>query len=255
MMVTMGAQTAFAEKMPDLRDEDGTLMVDVTYFDEDLEVPITGAELTLYKVADLTVSNGYALYRLTEPFSDSGVDLGSMTAARSIEAAGILYDIVTEKKLEGKMVISEDGIVDFGEVSHGMYLIAQTGARDEARDYKRIDPYLVMAPQPLTDIDETGENDWEYDVLSIPKMVEGDYEPPDEEDDDEPEKKKEKEKDKEKVKEPEKEKEKVTETEKGKRAESTKTGDETRLYVWVSLIPIALSAMILIGMLRRRSRR
>ena len=232
MMVTMGAQTAFAEKMPDLRDEDGTLMVDVTYFDEDLEVPITGAELTLYKVADLTVSNGYALYRLTEPFSDSGVDLGSMTAARSIEAAGILYDIVTEKNLEGKMVVSEDGIVDFGEVSHGMYLIAQTGARDEARDYKRIDPYLVMAPQPLTDIDETGENDWEYDVLSIPKMVEGDYEP-----------------------EKKKEKEKVTETEKGKRAESTKTGDETRLYVWVSLIPIALSAMILIGMLRRRSRR
>ena len=58
VMITMGAQTALAATMPDLRDGDGTLRVEVKYTDEDKVTYISGAELTLYKVADLTVSNG-----------------------------------------------------------------------------------------------------------------------------------------------------------------------------------------------------
>lgn len=236
VMIAIGTQTASAETMPDLRDGDGTLRVEVRYTDEDKVTDISGAELTIYKVADLSVNNGAAKYTLTGDFSGADVDVAGMTAAESIKAAGIFYGIVTGKNLQGKTVTSQNGIADFGAVSHGMYLVVQTGAVNDASGYDRIEPYLVQAPQPMTDI---GENAWNYDVLSIPKMVLGDYEPPEE-------------KEKEDVRgDYESDKDKKKE-DTGKKTKKADTGDDTGLYVWVSLIPIALAAMILTGMLRRR---
>ena len=228
IMIAMGMQFAFAEVMPDLIEDNGTLRVKVQYTDEDKVTDITGTELAIYKVADLTVKNGDPRYHLTEDFSSVDVDFNGMTAADAIKAAELFNSVVTEKGLEGKKAVSQNGIADFGEVSHGMYLVVQTGATGDATGYIRINPYLVMAPQPLTDI---GENMWEYEVESIPKMVMGVYEPPKEE-----------------------KKEEVRGKYEDEKVKSAKTGDETNLYVWVALIPLALSAMIIVGMNRKRNR-
>ena len=240
-MITMGAQTALAATMPDLRDGDGTLRVEVKYTDEDKVTHISGAELTIYKVADLSVSDGIARYTLTEDFSGADVDISGMTAAESINAAAVLNGIVSGKKLQGKTVTSQNGIADFGPVSHGMYLVVQTGGFSDASGFDRIDPYLVMAPQPLTDI---GENAWTYDVLSIPKMVKGSYKPPDKPDNKEV---------REEYEPPDKDKGVLGDYESEKR-KSAKTGDHTGIHIWISLGLIALSVLILISILRRKRR-
>ena len=149
--------------------------------------------------------------------------------------------------MEGTKTVSEDGYAPFGKVSHGMYLVIQTGAKGQAEDYEGLDPYLVMAPQPMV---EMGTNDWEYDVVSIPKVVFGTYEPPEEP--------------KVKEKEPTKEKEKESTIDKVKnvyeketpptKVRGTNTGDYTNVYIWVAVVLIALSALVITHILRRRSR-
>lgn len=243
MLLAAAKLSAFAEPvvMPDLREEEGTLTVETKYTDEDKVTQISGMELAIYKVADLTVDEGAPIYTLTEDFKDVDVDFSGMTAEQSIVAANLFYEKVNEKKLEGVKSESVDGYAEFGNVSHGMYLVIQTGAKGQAENYNGINPYLVMAPQAVPEI---GPNDWEYDVVSIPKMVLGTYEPPEEEE--------EKEEEKDEVKEIyEEEKEEAKQETKVK---GTNTGDYTNVYIWVAIILIAVSALVIAYILRRRSR-
>lgn len=177
LLFAVGVHRAFAAEgqvMPDLQDDDGTLSVKVVYTDEDVQTNIDGVELTIFKVADLSVKNGDARYTLTEDFSNVDVDFNGMTTEESIKAAQLFSAEAKAKGLEGRKAVSADGYADFGFVSHGAYVVIQTGATGQAEKYEALKPYLVLAPQPLVDI---GVNDWEYDVLSIPKMVQGIYKP------------------------------------------------------------------------------
>lgn len=242
MLLAAAKLSAFAAEpveMPDLREEEGTLTIETKYTDEDNVTSITGMELAIYKVADVTVKNGDVRYTLTEDFKNVNVDFNGMTAEDSIVAANLFYAKVTENNLKGQKAVSEDGYAAFGRVSHGMYLVIQTGAKGQAENYTGIDPYLVMAPQPMV---EMGSNDWEYDVLSIPKIVLGTYEPPDEP------------KERDKKKEIPEEKEKVKSVHETERVKGTNTGDYTNVYIWIAVILIALSALVITHILRRRSR-
>jgi len=240
MLLAAAKLSAFAAEpvqMADLREEEGTLTVETKYTDEDNVTHISGTELAIFKVADLTVKNGDARYTLTEDFKDVDVDFNGMTTEESIVAANLFYAKVTEKNLKGQKAVSEDGYAAFGRVSHGMYLVIQTGAKGQAENYTGLDPYLVMAPQPMV---EMGTNDWEYDVLSIPKMVLGTYEPPDEP--------------KEEDKKDQPKKDKVKSVHEQERVKGTNTGDYTNVYIWVAVVLIALSALVITHILRRRSR-
>ncbi len=176
LLLIVGAPWAFAAQtgsMPALRGEDSTLTIETKYVNEDQVTLISGMEITIHKVADLRVENGRAIYTLTDNFKDADVDFRNMTVSESITAAKRLHSIVQEDGLSGTSVVSENGYARFGKVTHGMYLAVQTDAKDDAIGYTRIDPYLIMAPQPLTDI---GKNEWNYEVMSIPKMEIGRYE-------------------------------------------------------------------------------
>lgn len=219
--------------MPDLQEDDGTLSVKIVYTDEDVETKIGGVELTIYKVANLSVNNGYARYTLTDDFSNVDVSFDGMTAEQSIEAAKLFFAEAASKNLEGtKSVSDEDGYADFGFVSHGAYLVVQTGATGAAKNYESLKPYIVLAPQPLVDV---GVNDWEYDVLSIPKMVQGVYTP------EEPPGDEEKKEDKEEVK----------EAYKDDKVKSAYTGDEIMKMVLPALA-IVLACIVLIIFIKKR---
>ena len=234
LLFAVGVQRAFAAEsqvMPDLQEDDGTLTVKVVYTDKDVETLIEGVELTIYKVADLTVNNGYAKYTLTEDFSDVDVSFDGMTVEQSIEAAKLFFAEAAAKEIEGTKAVSEDdGIASFGFVSHGAYLVIQAGATGAAKNYESIKPYLVLAPQPLV---EVGINDWEYDVLSLPKMVKGAYKP------EEPPGEKEKDKDK------------VKKAYKDDKVKSAYTGDEIMKLV-LPILVIAMACAVLIVFIRRR---
>ena len=169
MIQAMGMHFVFAEgvKMPALDKESSTLAVSVKYVDEEETTAISGVELSAYKVADLTVEDGFADDSATKDFEAAGIDYNNLTTESSIKAASDLEAFANENKPDGvKAVSGADGMVDFGEVSNGMYLITQTAAKGMAEDYTRLKAYLVMAPLPMT---EVGDNEWQYDVVSIPK--------------------------------------------------------------------------------------
>ena len=181
MLLASGVKYSFAanpSQMPDLRDEESTLTIETSYTDETVTTPISGVELTIYKVADLSVKNGEAKYTLTPDFSEADVDFNGMTASQSREAAAKFQEIAIAKGLEGAKAVSENGYANFGKVSHGMYLVRQTGATGQAVDYSTLESFLIMAPQPSVTNGGTTETTWNYDVQSVPKVVLGTYQPP-----------------------------------------------------------------------------
>ena len=179
VLMTAGMQSAFAAdtKMPDLSQDKCSITIHTIYTDEDDVTRVDIAEFTLFKVADLTVKNGVAKYTLTKDYKGLDVDFNNMTAEASIDAANLFFKTISENGLTttGITGTSKDGYTVFEDLTPGAYLVVHTNATDDAEKYSAIDPYLALAPQPLT---ELGENDWKYDVESIPKMVRGEFRPP-----------------------------------------------------------------------------
>ena len=166
LLLVIGGQIGYAASMQDLRDEPGTLVVETKYTDEDKVTLLSGIELSIFKVASLTVSKGVANYELTADFSETGISFETMTADQSLSAARQFEKLAGDKDLKGKTVVSQDGIAEFGTVEHGIYLVCQTGAEGDALEYTELDPYLVMTPQQSLD----DPSAWVYDVVSIPKL-------------------------------------------------------------------------------------
>ena len=171
VLIFGSAEFLYAEdgvSMPDLSRDSSTLTVKVQYTDKDVTTPIKGMKLEAYQVAELSVNSGRVNYTSTEAFKSVDVDYNNLTVSSSIDAAKKLSKVAEGGKVKGITATSDgDGMACFGSVDHGMWLILQTDAIGKDREYTRIQPYIVMAPQPLT---ELGENAWEYDVVSIPKM-------------------------------------------------------------------------------------
>ena len=154
--------------MPDLTKNSTNLTIVTQYTDEENITPISGMELTIYKVADVSVNGGKVNYTPTNEFKSAGIDYNNLTTGSSIDAAEKLSKLTEGGKITGKTKTSGgEGQVVYGAVDNGMYLVVQTGSKGNAKEYTKLRPYLIMAPQPLTDI---GQNAWEYDVYSIPKM-------------------------------------------------------------------------------------
>ena len=60
------------------------------------------------------------------------------------------------------------GRVSFSGLSHGIYLVRQTGATGHAKAYHPVEPYLVVVPG----IERVNnENQWKYDVTLEPKVA------------------------------------------------------------------------------------
>lgn len=224
------------KSMPDLQQETSTLTIETSYTDKDVKTMINGMELTIYKVADLTVKGGDPRYTLTENFSEVEVNFDGMTAKESHEAAKKFAEIVKTKALEGDAkAVSANGYASFGEVPNGMYLVMQTGATGDALKYSAIEPFLIMAPQPTVATDENTEVVWNHNVESLPKVVLGTYQPPPP-----PEE--------ETVKDEYEDEEKDKDTEKVKGAD---TGDN--IYTLVgSMVLFAAACLIVAFMIKRR---
>ena len=225
--VSLDAFAADQPKMPDLLGDEASLVIQTKYMDEDKTFEINGVELVAFKVADIYAQNGNVWFKSTPDFANVKVNYDGMTANDSLKAAKLLYAEALEKELVGMKQISQGGIANFGNVPFGMYLVAQTNAQGDAKNYKSIEPFLVMVPQAMI---EMGVEDWNYEVVSIPKMVLGSYEPP-------PGKKV-----------------KGEYKDEPKKTNSARTGDYTNMYIWAALTFTAAFALIITGILRRRRR-
>lgn len=161
-------------------DSTASLTVEVEYPSKDGKsdpVPIAGAEISIYRIAELTDAGEY---QITEAYEGAGIQTSQLydADASSMKAISETFSSYVKKaNLSadlGPEVTGKDGKAYFGNITDlGMYLVVQTGKTKDAEKYTEIEPYLVQIPMPpLTDGSSEG---WTMDVTSYPKA--GDYIP------------------------------------------------------------------------------
>lgn len=118
--------------------------------------PVVGGTLTLYRVAELDLSTDSG-FRYTEDYADSGVALDSFGASTAVALATYTY----ENDIEGETKsINANGVVTFGDLEPGLYLLIQWDAAD---GFYHLAPFLISVPN-----NEGGE--YVYDVTCAPKQ-------------------------------------------------------------------------------------
>ena len=158
---------SFAEVVPDLTQDTGSLNIHLVYHDEDVDTPVDGAKFTIYKLASMRVKGGDCRFTLEKDFAETGIDMDGMTASESNEAAKTCSEIVKAKGLTGESKTTNgQGDASFTGLSFGMYLVMQTGATGSAEKYSYVTPYMVMVPLFYEE-----EDSWIYDVYSEPKEM------------------------------------------------------------------------------------
>mgnify|MGYP005777615585 CR=1 FL=1 len=170
----VGAVTASeADRMPELdAGQKGSLKVTMTYTDPNQETDnrkaLSGVEVKLAQVAELSVKGGSAEYALLGTYASSGIDLEGMTASESGEAAARLAGLVPDGSAR-TATTGSDGTVLFDSLEPGMYLVYQ---ETEANSAYRVDAaaaFLVAVPTPVRGASGSAGNAWDYSVEVYPK--------------------------------------------------------------------------------------
>lgn len=105
-------------------DWEKTGSVSVTLRDGDAAV--SGAEITLYQVADAKSLNSDLHFVFTDAFMDFGGEPEELQDAAAIQR---LADYAAKQKVNGKMLYTDkNGFVCFENLSLGLYLAVQSGS-------------------------------------------------------------------------------------------------------------------------------
>lgn len=126
--------------------------INITLLEKEDNIKIEGAEITLYKIANVKEDNHNLVFEYVDELSNCNLSIASLKA----EDVGkcINKDITGIKKFT-----SAEGVVYFDELDLGLYLVKQT---NRVSGFSKIDPFLVMIPSEI-------DNKWIYDIESEPK--------------------------------------------------------------------------------------
>jgi len=152
--------------MDDLKDGTGTLSIGF-YFNDEQEA-IDGAEVSIKKIAGLTVKNGNAKYTLIDSLKEKHPDLkfDGMVSEDLDALAKQLREEVTE--YDKKAVSDKDGKVNFEGLEYGLYLIVETGKSGTASNFADFKAFIVNVPFPVVDPAKY-KGSWNYNVDVKPK--------------------------------------------------------------------------------------
>lgn len=118
-----------------------------------------GAEVTIYKVADMTEVNGEIRFEYTSAFAECKEDLSKEIPLSAIQA------MESMAKQNGAPAISkttdENGRAFFTDLDQAVYLVAQTRS---VTGFTTFEPFLSYLPS-------IEEGAWNYDVMAKPKIV------------------------------------------------------------------------------------
>lgn len=155
--------------MPDISEKEKSLEITYTFAGN----AISGAEISIYKIVDVSVKGGRTEYSFTDEYTAyaEGTDFETLTTEESIELAGKID--TSGKEETQKAVTDEAGRVTFTGLDDGMYLVVQSGKSGAAAQYETFGRYLVAVPYAETG-EETDENGnrtgtWIDSVACYPK--------------------------------------------------------------------------------------
>ena len=124
---------------------------------KDGDAAVSGAEITLYKVADAGNLNGNLHFSFTDAFADFG---GAPEKLQNAAAIQRLADYAAKQNVNGKTLRTDKkGTVCFENLSLGLYLAVQS---DSVQGYADCSPFLVSIPTE-------SDSEWIYDIDATPK--------------------------------------------------------------------------------------
>jgi len=127
-------------------------------------VSLTGAGLSIIRVATLKSANGELSYVPTDEFSAANIAMDvNMTAEENIAVSAELTKYSTQNKLiSNNVLVGSEGTAVISGLSPGLYLISQNISVEGYRDIK---PFMVSLPS----IDPDGST-WLYNLIITPKV-------------------------------------------------------------------------------------
>ncbi len=119
---------------------------------------IKGAEITIYKVADIRIKDDNIDFIYNEPFKSFDININDINSDETIKN---LTQIALENNAKGiTKAIDETGKIEFSELEVGAYLVVQN---ESVNSYYDFNSYLVKIPYNDNGV-------WKYNVNSEPKI-------------------------------------------------------------------------------------
>lgn len=151
----------------------GSITID--YKDADSESPVSGANFTLYKVADFTSEiqdtvEGRPAVGTPVKSIFPGLEITADTDPADIEGyvENAYKDGIPEGGAMYPVMTGEDGTGKLDKVELGIYLGVET---HPANEYAASIPFLVSVPEGLNNKNESCPDAWNYDVTVYPKVL------------------------------------------------------------------------------------
>ena len=140
-------------------DENRTGSITVTLLDSrDETTPVSGGNLTVYRIADVESASYNLEYVLTEEFKDSGISLSELSKTKTVNE--FMNFLSEHSEIAGRTEsVGENGKVIYDSLSCGLYLLEQKTAAD---GYMPVKPFIISVP-----FEENGE--YVYDINAMPK--------------------------------------------------------------------------------------
>ena len=146
-----------ADQLPDF-DQDAECTVSVVLATEGKE-PVQGADVTIYRVGDVSVVDGEAVYTCTGDFSEYA---GTITDIVSQDTANSLFRFAKTHGIKGMTSSSDStGTAKYSGLSVGVYLVGMINAATD-RELTFL-PFIASLPY-------ADENGWVFNVTAMPKM-------------------------------------------------------------------------------------
>lgn len=166
----------FAQKsmIPNLLKESVEIQFNIHYKESETEVvPIQGVHLELYKVANVRVESGQVFFEVLPEFKDylTSKQLSGLKARESLELSSLLFDEIIKQKIKplDSKISNEKGEMVFDNLDEGIYLVAQIEQFGLAKEYNKLQPFLLNAPRLITNKD--GVQYWQYKIKATPKTA------------------------------------------------------------------------------------
>lgn len=132
----------------------------ITLEESENKEKVVGAELKVTKIADAKVDgNSNLAYEFIDELKDSNISLKDVTVDGLLDEINN-YINDNEIALNGQSEITNDeGVAKFSNLDLGLYIVSQENI---VEGYSSIDSYLLTIPTII-------DNDWVYDLDSLPK--------------------------------------------------------------------------------------
>ena len=119
---------------------------------------VSGGTLTIFKVADISDSDGSLHFILSEDFTESGIDPNKLSDSGLAPSLSVF---ASDRRINGKTLdISDKGNVTFNELDTGLYLFTQP---TPANGYNPITPFLISVPM-------NSDGEYLYHIDASPKV-------------------------------------------------------------------------------------